>query len=127
MVFYKKLTHPHILRRIFYERLTEPIHLNALAVLVGLFGTFRQKVPYDLVLRPYHAYSVLRTADWAKAYGLKSVNIIEFGVAAGSGLMNIALLAQKVSAITGVDRFPRFPPRFMAQAHILPARHGSSD
>jgi hypothetical protein len=92
-----------ICRRIFYERLTEPLHLNALSAFVALFGSFRQKVAYDLVLRHCHAFALLKTADWAKAYGLSAVSVIEFGVAAGSGLMNISILAQKVSSLTNVD------------------------
>jgi hypothetical protein len=103
MVLYKKLMRRHILRRIFYERLTEPFHLNLLSAFVALFGTFRQKVAYDLVLRQCHAFALLSTADRAKGYGLSSVSVIEFGVAAGAGLMNIAILAQKVSSLTGVD------------------------
>jgi hypothetical protein len=103
MSLYKKLARRYIWRRIFYERLTEPIHLNVLSALVAVFGSFRQKVAYDLILRQSHAFALLSTADRARMYGLKSVSVIEFGVAAGSGIMNISILAQKVSSLTGVD------------------------
>src|SRR5689334_9800632 len=103
MSFLRRLAKRHAWRRIFYERLTEPLHLNALSVLVGVFGTFRLKVEYDLVLRHYHAFGILKAADHAKAMGLSSVAAIEFGVAAGAGLMNMCLIAQKVAGITGVN------------------------
>lgn len=41
----------HIWGRIMRERLTEPIHLNFAALLVSVFGGFRSKVDFDLVLR----------------------------------------------------------------------------
>jgi hypothetical protein len=103
MILRKKLTHPHTWRKIFFERLTEPVHLNALSVLVGVFGSFRQKAACDLLVRPYHAFALLKAADWARTYGLPAISVIEFGVAAGTGLMNIAILARKVTSITGVD------------------------
>jgi hypothetical protein len=103
MGFYRKLKQRNVWRKIFYERLTEPIHLNLLSVLVALFGSYRMKVAYDLIVRQYHAYGILRAADLAKAAGLDSVCVLEFGVAAGAGMMNLCLIAQKVSALTGVD------------------------
>jgi hypothetical protein len=103
MILHKKLMRRHIRRRIFYERMTEPLHLNVLSVFVALFGSFRQKVAYDLVLRHCNAFALLNAADQAKWHGLSTVSVIEFGVAAGAGLMNICLLAQKVSSLTGVD------------------------
>jgi hypothetical protein len=46
------------MRRVLLERLTEPLHLNLLAVGAGLFGTFRQRVNCDLVVRQHNAYSI---------------------------------------------------------------------
>ena len=103
MGFLRKLKHRAAWRRIYYERLTEPLHLNALSLPVWLFGSFRLKVEYDLVIRHYNAFGILRAADKAKEAGLHSVSAIEFGVASGAGLMNMCLIAQKVSALTGVD------------------------
>jgi hypothetical protein len=90
-------------KRIFYERLTEPVHLNALSLLVGAFGSYRQKVEYDLVIRHYNAFGILKAADQARALGLSKLCVIEFGVASGAGLMNMCAIASKVAAITGVD------------------------
>ncbi len=103
MGFLKKLRHRGAWRRIFYERLTEPLHLNALSLFVGAFGSFRLKVEYDLILRQYNAFGILKAADQAKAAGLSAVSVLEFGVASGAGLMNMCLIAEKVSSLTGVD------------------------
>jgi hypothetical protein len=103
MTLYKKLGRRQNWRRIFLERLTEPLHLNVLSVFVGLFGSFRQRVAYDLVLRHCHAFALLQAADRAKSYGISAISVIEFGVAAGGGLMNLSILAQTVTSLTGVD------------------------
>src|SRR5262249_23563304 len=71
-----------------------------LAVL--LFGTFRLKVTFDLVLREWHAFSLLKAADQAKDCGIEEFTALEFGVAHGNGLKNIVSLAQRVTRTTGV-------------------------
>jgi hypothetical protein len=91
------------MRRVLLERLTEPLHLNLLAVGAGLFGTFRQRVNCDLVVRQHNAYSILSAADRALHYGIDSITIIEFGVAAGAGLINMCQIAARVSKATGVQ------------------------
>jgi hypothetical protein len=103
MALHKKLWRRQSWRRIFYERLTEPLHLNVLSLFVALFGSFRRKVEYDLVLRHCHAFALLKAADQAKERGISAITVLEFGVAAGAGLMNICILAQKVSSLTGID------------------------
>lgn len=45
---------------------------------------------------------MLRAADCAKYFGLKSVTAIEFGVASGAGLLNLVSLAEQINAETGV-------------------------
>jgi hypothetical protein len=98
----RKLLLARIWKRIFYERLTEPIHLNLLALGVWVFGSFRQKVEFDLEMRPHNAYGLLKAADIAKKCGITEITALEFGVAAGAGLMNMARIAQRVEAATGV-------------------------
>ncbi len=85
------------------ERLCEPLHLNVISLFVALFGTFRAKVWFDLIMRPHNAYALLKAADQAKALGLKTVSVLEFGVATGAGLMNLAEVARRVTAVTGVE------------------------
>jgi hypothetical protein len=102
MLFWKKLTQPHIWERLFYERLTEPIHLNLLSLGVLSFGSFRQKVKWDLVVRQQNAFSILKAADQAKVLGFEKVTLVEFGVATGAGLMNMAKIAERVTKATGI-------------------------
>lgn len=102
LVFLKKLRQSYIWKRIFYERLTEPLHLNIISIFVALFGSLRAKISFDLIIRHHHAYALLQAADIAKARGISSVTAIEFGVAAGAGLLNLQSLAKRVTAETGV-------------------------
>jgi len=101
-MLFKKLKNKYIWKRIYYERLTEPLHLNAIAFLVAIFGNLRTKIAHDLVLRQQHAWSILNCADLAISLGLKEVTLIEFGVASGAGLLNICKIAERVSRETGV-------------------------
>jgi hypothetical protein len=98
-----KLAQRHVWTRIFNERLTEPLHLNALSLLVWMLGTYRSKINHDLVIRQNHAYSILKAADNAQILGLKTVTLIEFGVAAGAGLLNMAKIARDVTKVTGIE------------------------
>lgn len=98
-----KLKSKDVWDRILYERLAEPLHLNLAALWVAVFGSFRRKVAFDLVVRQHNAYGILKAADRAKRLGVEGLSIIEFGVAAGAGLMNMANLARKVTAVTGVQ------------------------
>ena len=102
MSLYKKLTEPRIWRRIFYERLTEPIHLNIISLFVAAFGSFTRKVEFDLVLRAPYAFGVLGAAQRARRYGIKEITVIEFGVSSGAGLMNMSALAEQAERETGV-------------------------
>src|SRR3954451_13561359 len=90
-------------RRILLERLTEPLHLNLLAIPVLLFGSYRTKIAWDLVIRQQYAYGILKAADLAREQGLSNVTVLELGVATGAGLMNMATIAERVSAETGVS------------------------
>ena len=102
IVHLKKLRNRYIWRRIFYERLTEPLHLNLLALGVGLFGTLRMRVAYDLVIRHNNAYSILAAADLARELDLRELTLIEFGVGGGAGLLNMCAIARRVTRETGV-------------------------
>ncbi len=99
----KRLSEKRIWQKVYLERLSEPLHLNFISCFVFLFGSFRKKVAYDLILRPQHAFGILKAADLAKKDGFKRISIIEFGVANGAGLMNMIEIAKKVTETTGVD------------------------
>src|SRR5438874_1170570 len=99
----QKLRHKDVWERILRERLTEPLHLNFLSLLVWAFGSYRAKVAFDLVVRQWNAYGVLKAADHARELGINRVSVLEFGVAAGAGLMNLAEIARRVTRVTGVQ------------------------
>jgi hypothetical protein len=99
----EKLLKPRIWKKIFHERLSEPIHLNVISAWVALLGSFRAKVDFDLVVRPQHAFALLQAADWARGAGISRLSAIEFGVANGAGLLNICKIAQQVTKFTGVE------------------------
>jgi hypothetical protein len=101
--YFKKLANGYILKRIFIERLTEPIHLNILSFFVLLFGSYRRKIMFDLVIRQPYAYSILKATETALGSGIRMLTIIEFGVGAGGGLMNICRICDKLSKIYGME------------------------
>jgi hypothetical protein len=85
------------------DRLGEPLHLNLASVLVKLLGGFRAKVAFDLIERRRYAMPLLKAADYAKALGIPKIYVLEFGIAAGAGLVNLAWLAEQVTRETGVE------------------------
>jgi len=91
-----------IWRRIFVERLTEPLHLNFLSLFVAAFGTSRAKIAFDLILRQEYAYGMQQAAALAKARGLSRVTVVELGVGAGTGLLNLCSIARSLSPACGV-------------------------
>ncbi len=100
MGFLKKLFRQYIWKRIFYERLSEPLHLNIISLFVFLFGSYRMKCDFDLVLRSQHAYSLYKAADLAVIENKSKVTVVEFGVAAGAGLSNLQNIAKKINKLT---------------------------
>src|SRR5439155_19039712 len=103
---------------------TEPVHLNALSLVVALIGPFRLKVAFDLVLRAHTAYSMLKVADLARSLGIGRGSAIEFGVAAGAGLLNMCAIGRRVTQgtgvafnIYGVDTGTGMPPPRNHKAH----------
>ena len=72
-----------ILRRILLERLTAPVHLNLLALVVAVLGTTRAKIAFDLLVRQEYAYGLLSAADAARRRGLSRVTVVELGVGGG--------------------------------------------
>ena len=91
-----------IWKRIAVERLTEPIHLNVVALGVALVGTTRAKAAFDVLVRQQHAYGLFDAADGARERGLSRVTVVELGVGGGTGLLNICELARRVSRSTGI-------------------------
>src|SRR4051794_32501190 len=97
-----KLSKRRVWRRIFLERLAEPVHLNVVSAGVLLFGSYRARIDWDLVVRPHYAYSILKAADGAGGRGAREVGLGEFGGGSGAGLRNMAAIAEEVAEAPGV-------------------------
>ena len=65
-------------------------------------GTFRERVRFDTVNRPQHAFGLLTAADVARFTGVDEIVAVEFGVAEGAGLINLREVADLVTSETGV-------------------------
>src|SRR6266481_2975933 len=66
-------------------------------------GDFRDRERYGLIGRSNYVYGMLRAADCAKYFGKQRVTAIEFGVASGAGLLNMADTAQLIESETGIS------------------------
>lgn len=67
------------------------------------YGSFDLRCDLDLHPRPHYAYGVQQGADLARRLGIGRISVIEFGVAGGSGLLELERLASLASRSTGVD------------------------
>lgn len=99
----RKLRERHIWERIARERLSEPLHLNIASLFVAAFGSLRSKIYFDLLPRQANAFALLAVADQARDLGLSRVTVVEFGVANGAGLLNLASLAARITAETDIE------------------------
>ena len=86
---YKKIFEGRIWKRMYLERLGEPFIYNLISLFVLLFGSCRRKIAYDLVPRQPYACGIDLSCQIAQQYGIKKLVVIEFGVAAGGGLLNM--------------------------------------
>lgn len=103
----KKLVITMLNKLIDRDKFRDPLHLVLAHYAVQAFGSYRQKIDFDVIDRAQYAYGILKAADYAKSQGLETVTIIEFGVAFGGGLMNMVDISRKVTKETGV-RFKIF-------------------
>lgn len=101
--FWRKLAEPRIWRRMYIERLGEPLVYNIASIFVSLFGSVQKKIEYDLILRHAYAFCIQEAANQASKQGVPRVTLIEFGVANGAGLLNLCRIAELVAKETGVQ------------------------
>jgi hypothetical protein len=66
------------------------------------FGSVATRVRYGVFDRPHYAYGVYSAADQAKRLGLDAIQVIEFGVAGGRGLIALERIAAAVEADLGI-------------------------
>lgn len=98
-----KLLNPGILKRIYREKLGEPIIYNLVSVLVLFFGNFRTKITYDLIPRQPYAFGINEAFKIARQENINKITLIEFGVASGAGIFNMSYLASRLSKIYKID------------------------
>jgi hypothetical protein len=65
-------------------------------------GSLRTRVSYGIFDRPHYAYGVYSAAWLAKRLNLPGISVIEFGVAAGGGLLALESIARVVAMELGV-------------------------
>jgi hypothetical protein len=66
------------------------------------FSSVRMHSKWDTSLRPNYLFGVLRAADQALEDGIRKILAIEFGVAAGNGLLALQSAAETVEKETGI-------------------------
>lgn len=61
--------------------------------------SFKTKVKLKLISRPHYAYCIFNACQLASKLGLKSISVIEFGVATGNGLVCIEEIAKEMERL----------------------------
>jgi hypothetical protein len=100
---WKKLLSFRIWKRIYLERLGEPIIFNLFSIYHLFFGNLLDKIKYDVIPRQPYAFGLNEVFRKAHIQKIKKILIIEFGVASGAGLFNLAYLANKLAKIYNLD------------------------
>ena len=81
----------------------DPARLARRILLKFNLGSFETRLKYDAFLYPNYAYGTYQAALQAKQLGLKSISVIEFGVAGGRGLLNLENISMEVGNLTGIN------------------------
>ena len=68
-----------------------------------LFWQYSAKIKYDLIPRQPYAYGLDLAFSRAQEQGHSKIIIVEFGVASGAGLYNLASIAEKLSEWYSID------------------------
>lgn len=68
-------------------------------------GVLNYKSRYFLgaLERPHYAYCIYQAASLAKKLGLKRISVVEFGVAAGGGLLDLEYHAKEIERIFSIE------------------------
>jgi hypothetical protein len=80
----------------------QPLRVPTQFLVKRLPFPLRTKVLFDAVPRPQYYFGVLEAADQALRQELSAISIVEFGVAAGHGLLDLQQAAEDIEAETGV-------------------------
>ncbi len=71
--------------------------------MVAVFGRYRRKIDFDLILRAHNAFAINEAVRGLRWERKTAATILEFGVSAGAGLINMARIAQRIGASTGAE------------------------
>lgn len=63
------------------------------------FGSFKTRLEYDVLRRPHYGFCVYYAARLAHRLGLERISVAEFGVAGGSGLIELERMAEEVERL----------------------------
>ena len=89
---------------VFSEPIPARFHvLRALNRRFGFVRSYRRKLDYGMIERPYYGHCMLHAALLARKLGHRRISSIEFGVAGGNGLVAMERHAEAVQAETGVE------------------------
>ena len=81
---------------------------NPSLILVGLWKKipivpFKLRLALDIFNRPHYAYCTYHAALQAKLLGINRISVVEFGVAGGSGLVDLEEISEIVSRETNIE------------------------
>lgn len=91
------------LKSFFVSFFHEPFFLRVIAFFVFFLGNTKLKILFDLIPRQHYALSIQRAFKTAKNDGINKIYLLEFGVGAGGGLININRLAKLISKSYDLD------------------------
>jgi len=84
-----------------FRALFQP-HLIAKALITRFsVGSFEFRLALDALSRPAYGYGIYHAAQLAQRLGIPEIAVLEFGVAAGGGLVQMERVAREVSRVCG--------------------------
>ena len=101
----------HLINRIAEE---PPFRILSQKFVKYFIGSLRQKARWEAVERPNYLSGLLKAADQAMSQNIKEIVAIEFGVAAGGGLVSLDKYAGQIEQEVGINE-------------ITPLAHGFSN
>ena len=69
----------------------------------SIFFSYNRKINLGIVPRPNYAYCMFNACQLASKLGLKSISVIEFGVASGNGLVAIEEIAKGLERLFNIN------------------------
>src|SRR5688500_4640085 len=86
-----------VARLLGYVASEAPFRVITRAIIRRFPCSMRTKAHFDAVDRPQYLFGLLAAVDEAKSEGIDAICAIEFGVAAGKGLLELQSYAQRIA------------------------------